>query len=127
MAATKKTAEKEAAPKGLQTGVDVRRFTAKRGSLRAGAVKWTIDLYNADDYVMHVGGEDYIFVQVLASKAKASGSVGALNAIYRLSAAPNASVLLYGVKAIAVSSVNASGYVELNLHVEQGTDTFKGE
>lgn len=120
MAAQKKTALRA---NGVQAGVDTRRFRRATASHTRGT-RWCIDLYAAGNYICNVDGTDYIFIQVLAAKAKAAGSTGAMNAIYRLSAAPNACVLLYGVKAIPVDTINASGWVSIRLHTEQGEDKF---
>lgn len=109
---------------GLQKNVDVRRFQQKKKIKGQGAAKWRIDLYSAGNYLCEVDGEQYVFSQVLSQKARDAGATGAMNAIYRLSAAPAAAVLLYGVKALALSTINASGWIELVTHMEAGEDTF---
>lgn len=108
----------------VQTGVDTRRWTSPKSVRRSGAQKWIIDLYDAGSYICELDGVQYIFTEVLTSKARRAGVGGVVNALYRLFAAPNASVLLYGVKAVDVATVNASGWIELRLHYEQGTDAF---
>lgn len=109
---------------GLQKNVDVRRFKQNKKIKGQGAAKWRIDLYSAGNYLCEVDGEQYIFSQVLSQKARDAGATGAMNAIYRLSAAPATAVLLYGVKALALETINASGWIEVITHMEAGEDTF---
>jgi len=106
----------------VRAGVDTRRF--QHSHRKSTAKRYVCDIYDAGSYICNVDGTDYIFCEVLTRKAKEAGNEGAKNAFYRLCAFPAAAVLLYGVRAIAVDTINASGYLKVNFHTEMGEDKF---
>ena len=112
----------------VQTGVDTRRYVRQspRGR-RSDAGSWTMDVYDSAKYVCTIDGEDYMFAQVLLKKAADAGSRGATNALYRLSSAQGMTVLLYGVKAFPLSRLRETGFFDVRLHAERGTDKVAGQ